>query len=132
LQDHSIILFDGVCNFCNYWVNFTIDRDEKNIYKFATLQSEQGQILLQQYNLNPTKIDSFILIRGENVFTKSTAALRISRTLSGPVKIIYPFIFLPKFLRDFIYGLIGKNRYKLFGKRDVCRVPSEKEKEKFL
>ncbi len=132
MQDHSIILFDGVCNFCNYWVNFTIDKDEKNIYKFAALQSEQGQILLQQYNLNPTKIDSFILIRGENVFTKSTAALMISRTLSGPVKIIYPFIFLPKFLRDFIYGLIGKNRYKLFGKRDVCRVPSEKEKEKFL
>lgn len=132
MQDHSIILFDGVCNFCNYWVNFTIDRDEKNIYKFAALQSEQGQILLQQYNLNPTNIDSFILIRGENVFTKSTAALMISRTLSGPVKIIYPFIFLPKFLRDFIYGLIGKNRYKLFGKRDVCRVPGEKEKEKFL
>ena len=132
MQDHSIILFDGVCNFCNYWVNFTIDRDEKNIYKFAALQSEQGQILLQQYNLNLTKIDSFILIRGENVFTKSTAALMISRTLSGPVKIIYPFIFLPKFLRDFIYGLIGKNRYKLFGKRDVCRVPGEKEKEKFL
>ena len=132
MQDHSIILFDGVCNFCNYWVNFTIDKDEKNIYKFAALQSEQGQILLQQYNLNLTKIDTFILIRGENVFTKSTAALMISRTLSGPVKIIYPFIFLPKFLRDFIYGLIGKNRYKLFGKRDVCRVPGEKEKEKFL
>jgi len=132
LQDHSIILFDGVCNFCNYWVNFTIERDEKSIFKFAPLQSEQGQILLQQYNLSPTNFDSFILIRGENVYVKSTAALMISKTLSGPAKMLYSFIFLPKFLRDFIYDLVAKNRYKLFGKRDVCRVPTEAEKTKFL
>jgi predicted DCC family thiol-disulfide oxidoreductase YuxK len=132
LQDHSIILFDGVCNFCNYWVNFTIDRDEKNLYKFAALQSEEGQIILQQYNINPNKFDSFVLIRGENVFAKSTAALTISKTLSGPIKILHPFIFLPKFFRDFIYDLVAKNRYKIFGKRNVCRAPTEAEKDKFL
>ena len=92
------------------------------------LQAGEGQILLQQYNVNTIEFDSFILIRGENVFTKSTAALMISKTLSGPIKILYPFIFLPKFFRDFIYDLVAKHRYKLFGKRGVCRVPTEKEK----
>ena len=132
MNNHSIILFDGVCNFCNYWVNFTIDRDEKDLYKFAALQSEEGQILLKQHNINPTEFDTFLLIRGENVFTKSTAALTISKTLSGPIKILYPSIFLPKFFRDFIYELVAKNRYKIFGKRDVCRIPTEAEKNKFL
>jgi predicted DCC family thiol-disulfide oxidoreductase YuxK len=132
LLEHSIILFDGVCNFCNYWISFTIDRDEKDLYRFAALQSEEGQMLLQQYNLGQTKLDTFLLIRGENVFTKSTAALMISKTLSGPVKIFYPFVFLPKLFRDFIYDLVAKNRYKIFGKREVCRVPTEEEKAKFL
>ncbi|UCH66907.1 MAG: DUF393 domain-containing protein [Ignavibacterium sp.] len=127
-----MILFDGVCNFCNYWVNFIIDRDEKDLYKFVALQSEEGQMLLQQYNLSQTKLDTFLLIRGENVFTKSTAALTILKTISGPIKILYPLIFLPKYLRDFIYNLIAKSRYKIFGKRVICRVPTQAEKEKFL
>ena len=125
-------MFDGVCNFCNYWVNFTVDRDVKNLYKFAALQSNKGQLLLQQYNVKQNKLESFILIRGENVFTKSTAALEISKNLSGPVKLLYPFIFLPKFIRDFIYDLIAKNRYKIFGKSEVCRIPTEREKAKFI
>ena len=125
-------MFDGVCNFCNYWVNFTIDRDVKNLYKFAALQSNKGQLLLQQYYLKQNKLESFVLIRGENVFTKSTAALEISKNLSGPVKLLYSFIFLPKFIRDFIYDLIAKNRYKIFGKSEVCRIPAEEEKAKFL
>ena len=132
MQEHLIILFDGVCNFCNYWVDFTIDRDKNDIYRFAALQSEEGQLLLQQYNIKSTDFESFVLIRGENVFTKSTAVLLISKTLSGPTKIMYPFIFLPKFIRDFIYDLIAKNRYKIFGKRNVCRVPTAAEKDKFL
>ena len=132
MQNHSIILFDGVCNFCNYWVNFTIDRDEKDLYKFAALQSEEGQILLKQHSINPTDFETFVLIRGEYVFTKSRAALTISKTLSGPIKMLYPSILLPKFFRDFIYDLVSKNRYKLFGKRDVCRIPTEAEKTKFL
>lgn len=125
-------MFDGVCNFCNYWVNFTIERDVKNLYKFAALQSDEGQLLLQQYNVDQINSESFILIRGENVYTKSTAALEISKNLSGPVKLLYPFIFLPKFIRDFIYDLVAKNRYKIFGKSEVCRIPTEREKAKFI
>ena len=132
MQNHHIILFDGVCNFCNFWVNFIIDRDKDDIFKFAVLQSEVGQKLLNIFNLKTEDFDTFVLIDGEIYFTKSTAALKIARKLNYPVKVLYYFIFIPKFLRDLIYSLIAMNRYKIFGKRDICRLPSENEKEKFL
>lgn len=132
MQNHHIILFDGVCNFCNYWVNFIIDRDKDDIFKFAALQSEAGQKLLNEFNLKTEDFDTFILIDGEIYFTKSTAALNIARKLNYPVKVLYYFIFIPKFLRDLVYSLIAKNRYKFFGRRDVCRIPTDEEKEKFL
>jgi predicted DCC family thiol-disulfide oxidoreductase YuxK len=132
MQNHHIILFDGVCNFCNFWVNFIIDRDKNDIFKFAALQSEAGQKLLNIFNLKTEDFDTFVLIDGEIYFTKSTAALKIARKLNYPVKVLYYFIFIPKFLRDLIYSLIAMNRYKIFGKRDICRLPSENEKEKFL
>ncbi len=132
MQNHHIILFDGVCNFCNFWVNFIIDRDKDDIFKFAALQSEAGQKLLNKFNLKTEDFDTFILIDGEIYFTKSTAALKIARKLNYPVKVLYYFIFIPKFLRDLIYSLIAINRYKFFGKRDVCRVPTENEKKNFL
>jgi len=132
MQNHHIILFDGVCNFCNYWVNFIIDRDKDDIFRFAALQSEAGQKLLNKFNLKAEDFNTFILIEGEIYFTKSTAALMIARKLNFPFKVLYYFIFTPKFLRDLIYSLIATNRYKFFGKRDICRIPSENEKEKFL
>jgi len=132
MQHHNIILFDGVCNFCNFWVNFTINRDKDDIFRFAALQSEAGQKLLQEYKLNVSDFDTFVLIVNDKHFTKSTAALKIARKLNYPVKVLYYFIFIPKFLRDLIYSLIAINRYKIFGKRDICRIPTEDEKEKFL
>ena len=132
MQNHLIILFDGVCNFCNFWVNFIIDRDKDDIFRFAALQSEAGQKLLNKFNLKTDDFDTFILIKGETYFTKSTAALKIAWRLNYPLKVLYYFIFIPKFLRDFIYSLIAINRYKFFGKRDMCRIPSEEERNKFL
>ena len=132
MQNHHIILFDGVCNFCNYWVNFIIDRDKDDIFKFAALQSEAGQKLLNKFNLKTEDFDTFILIEAEIYFTKSTAALKIARNLNYPVKVLYYFIFTPKFLRDLIYSLIAKNRYIFFGKRDVCRIPTDEERNKFV
>lgn len=132
MQNHHIILFDGVCNFCNFWVNFIIDRDKDDIFKFAAMQSKAGQKLLNKLYLKTEDFDTFILIDGEIYFTKSTAALKIARKLNYPVKVLYYFIFIPKFLRDLIYSLIAINRYKFFGKRDVCRVPNKNEKKKFL
>jgi len=113
-------------------VNFIIDRDKDDIFKFAALQSEAGQKLLQEFKLNVSDFDTFVLIVNDKHFTKSTAALKISKNLRSVVKLLYPLIILPGPIRDFLYDLIAKNRYKFFGKRDICRIPSENEKKKFL
>ena len=132
MQNHHIILFDGVCNFCNFWVNFIINRDKNDTYHFAAMQSDSGQRLLQKFRLNSNDFDSFVFIVNDKHFTKSTAALMIINNLKSIVKLLYPLIILPAPIRDFIYELIAKNRYKFFGKRDVCRIPTETEKRKFL
>ena len=132
INQKQIILFDGVCNFCNFWVNFVIKRDKKDLFRFAALQSEKSKQLTNRFNFDTSNLDTFVLIAGDKFFTKSTAALMICKELNGLVKITYPLIFLPKFFRDFIYDMIAKNRYKLFGRRDTCRVPTEAEKKKFL
>lgn len=132
IDKQKIILFDGVCNFCNFWVNFILDRDKKDLFKFAALQSKLGNEILKKFNMDNSSLESVILLDGESVYSKSTAALKIAKELSGPVKILYPLLILPKFLRDFFYDLIAKNRYKIFGKKEVCRIPTEEEKVKFL
>jgi len=132
LKDHQIILFDGVCNFCNYWVNFILERDKNDFFRFATLQSDAGQKLLKKFNLSRINFDTLILIDDENYYIKSTAALVIAGKLRSVVKLLYPFIFLPKFIRDIFYDLIAKNRYKFFGRREVCRIPNERERGQFL
>ncbi len=129
---NNIILFDGVCNFCDSSVNFIIDHDKKNMFKFAALQSEKGQEILGKFKLSKTDFDSFIFIENDNVYKKSTAVLKIAKGLGGIYSITYPFIIIPKFIRDFFYNLIAKNRYKLFGKKDACRIPTPEFKSKFL
>ena len=130
--DSKIILFDGVCNFCNYWVNFIIDHDKQNIFKFAALQSEKGRELLDKFELPKDDFDSFILISQNKVYKKSSAAFEIAKQLNGWPKIIIPFGILPHSLTDLIYDLVAKNRYKFFGKKDSCRIPTKEEKSKFL
>jgi predicted DCC family thiol-disulfide oxidoreductase YuxK len=131
-NEKQIILFDGVCNFCNFWVNFVLERDKKDLFRFSALQSDKAKALTERFNIDISNPDTFILIKGDNFFTKSTAALLICKELNSPVRIIYLFIILPKFFRDFIYDRIAKNRYKLFGKRESCRIPTENDKLKFL
>ena len=128
----KIILFDGVCNFCNFWVDFVIKRDKEDVFKFAALQSASGKALLEKYNFSSSRMDTLVLILNDQVYTRSTAALIICRNLSGPMKLSYPLIFVPSFIRDFIYNLIAKNRYKFFGKKESCRVPTEEERNKFV
>lgn len=129
---HSIILFDGVCNFCNYWVNFIIDRDVENIFKFAALQSEKGHEILEKFNLSKDDFDSFILISNDKVYNKSVAALKIAGKLRGWPKLLVPFQILPPPVTDLLYGIIAKNRYKIFGKREACRIPTPEERARFL
>ncbi len=101
------------------------------MFRFAALQSEKAKELSSKFNFDSSAMDTFILIDGDDIYTKSTAALKICRQLKGPIKILYPFIILPKFLRDFVYDLIAKYRYNLFGKRDVCYI-SPNHIKKFL
>ena len=128
----AIILFDGVCNFCNGSVNFVIAHDAKNYFKFAPLQSDVAQSLLEKHNIDKAETDSVILIEDETAFTHSTAALRIARKLDGAWSWFYVFVIIPKFVRDFCYKLFAKYRYKLFGKKDVCMMPTAEIKEKFI
>ena len=131
-QNKKIILFDGVCNFCNFWVNFIIDRDKKDVFRFAPLQSDFAKEKLEKFKIDNLKLESVILIEDEKMYSKSTAALMIAKELSGSVKILFPLIVFPKFLRDFIYDLVATYRYNFFGKREICRIPTEEEKSKFL
>lgn len=128
----AIVLFDGVCNFCDGAVNFIIERDAKNYFKFAPLQSENGQKLAAEHGIDLQKIDSIILIEGGEAYTESTAALKIARNLGGFWSWAYALIIVPKFIRDYFYRLFAKNRYRLFGKKDACTLPSPEVRAKFL
>ena len=136
-----IILFDGVCNFCNGLVNFIIRQDKKNIFLFAPLQSERGKKLLDQYGIDWKNNDSFVLIentgpndsvRQDKAYEKSNAALRIAAKLPWYWKWSQIFWILPKPIRDGIYNIIAKNRYKWFGKKEKCMIPTEQVRGKFL
>ncbi len=131
-QQNAIILFDGVCNFCNDSVNFMIERDSKNYFRFATLQSDIAEKLANEYDFDPKNTDSIILIEDAKVYVHSTAALKIARNLDGIWSTFYVIIIVPKFIRDFFYKLFAKNRYKFFGKKDACMIPTAEVREKFL
>jgi predicted DCC family thiol-disulfide oxidoreductase YuxK len=128
----AILLFDGVCNFCNGSVNFIIDRDQAAYFKFAPLQSEIGQKLLDEYKIDKINTDSVILIEDEKSYTHSTAALRVARKLDGFWKYFYVFIIVPRFIRDFFYKLFAKYRYSLFGKQEACMLPTAEIRARFL
>ena len=131
-MDHAIVLFDGDCNFCNSSVNFIIDHDLDSYFKFAALQSETGQRLLSENGVLYKDLDSIILVEFEKLYSKSTAALRIARRLSGWPSILYDFIIIPIGIRDLLYDLFARNRYRLFGRKEVCRIPSPEERSRFI
>ena len=126
------VLFDGVCNFCNASINFVIDRDKKGVFKFAALQSDIGQEILKKYGLKQTNFDSIILEKEGKIYQKSDAALEIVRNMDGLWKVFYIFKIIPSFLRNPVYNLIAKNRYRIFGRTDACRIPTPKLKARFL
>ncbi len=132
MQNSPVILFDGVCNLCNRSVQFVIRHDKEGYYKFASLQSEAGQRLLEQYQLATNTFNSFVLIKNGKAYTKSTAALIVAKKLSGAVKLLSGFIIVPSFIRDAVYNTIAKNRYKWFGKKDSCMIPTPALQSRFL
>jgi predicted DCC family thiol-disulfide oxidoreductase YuxK len=127
----QIILFDGVCNFCNGSVNFLIKRDPNGIFKFAPLQSEIGQQLITKNNITG-EIDSIILVKENIVYIKSDALIEIIKELKWYWKMLIIVKIIPKKFRDLLYDLIANNRYKWFGKRDSCMIPDENVKSRFI
>jgi len=132
VQEHPIILFDGVCNFCNGAINFIIKRDKKRVFRFAPLQSEIGLQLLQQYQLSTSDMDSFVLIYQGKAYKKTSAALRIASILGGVWKLSGIFWLLPSFARDWVYNIIADNRYRWFGKKEACMIPTPEIRTLFL
>ena len=128
----AIILFDGVCNFCNNSVNFIIERDKEAYFKFAPLQSEIGEKLLEKHGIDKTVTDSVVLIEDGEAYTRTTAALRIARKLSGYWSWLYGFIVVPSVFRDVFYKLFAKYRYKMFGRQEACMMPTPEIRERFL
>lgn len=130
-SDKGIILFDGVCNYCNTMVNFALKRDKKDFLLFAPLQSDAGSALREKYGVAPS-VDSFIYIEKEKAYLYSTAALKVSKHLSGGWPLMAAFFIVPAFIRDGVYKWIARNRYKWFGKKDTCMIPTPAVRAKFL
>jgi predicted DCC family thiol-disulfide oxidoreductase YuxK len=128
---NNIILFDGECNFCNSSVQFIIKRDKKAIFRFASIQSDVGKEIVRKHNAS-LDVDSLILVEHNKCYYKSSAVFRICKRLKGAWKLFYFLIVLPNPLRDYFYDLVAKNRYKWFGKKTDCMMPSPDIRNRFL
>ncbi len=131
MENHPVILFDGVCNLCNNAVRFVIKRDPKSIFKFASLQSDFGKKIIAKYHLSEKPVSSFILVENDKLYFKSTAALKVIKKLNGVVRLLYVFIILPAVIRNVVYDFIAANRYKWFGKLNDCMVPEKEIMNRF-
>ncbi|MBT8394827.1 MAG: DUF393 domain-containing protein [Bacteroidia bacterium] len=132
-ENKELVLFDGVCNLCNSSVQFIIRNDKKKIFLFAPLQGKTGKEIISKFKIDTEKTDSILLYsqkKGLNI--KSTAALNIARKLRLPISLLIIFIIVPNFIRNWIYDLIARKRYKWFGKQEACMIPSAELKSRFL
>jgi predicted DCC family thiol-disulfide oxidoreductase YuxK len=127
-----VILFDGVCNLCNGFVQFVIARDPQARFRFASLQSIAAAALLNGRMRQGALPDSVLLVEDGRIYTQSTAALRVARGLGFPWNLSYGLVIVPKPIRDGVYAWVARNRYAWFGKRDVCMVPTPDLQARFL
>jgi predicted DCC family thiol-disulfide oxidoreductase YuxK len=131
-DDEAVILFDGVCNLCSGFVQFVLPRDDAGKYLFASLQSDVGQALLAEHDLPTDELESVVLIEGEESYVKSAAVIRIAADLGGVYRLLSPFRFLPRAIRDGAYDFVADHRYQWFGKKDQCMLPSGDVQSRFL
>ena len=132
MNEQTVILFDGICNFCNRSVNFIIRRNTHKDIKFAPLQSKAGVALLEHYGLPKSGLRSFVFIEEGKVYERSGAALRVCRHLNAFWPLCYGFLIVPPFIRDAVYNWIARNRYRWFGIRTECMVPPPDTKTRFI
>ncbi len=128
----SVVLFDGDCGLCNGVVNFVLRHDERGRFRFAPLQSPAGQSFLRRYGLPPEGVNSMVLLENGRFFTRSTAALRLARRLGGVWSLLYCLIIVPLPVRDFVYGLVAKYRYRVFGRSASCTMPTPEHRKRFI
>ncbi|WP_440766165.1 thiol-disulfide oxidoreductase DCC family protein [Natronorubrum sp. DTA7] len=131
-EDDPIILFDGVCNLCHGFVQFLVPRDTEGQFHFASLQSDVGQQLLADHGLEGHDLDSVVLIEGDDAYVKSGAVIRIARRLGGIYRLLGPTRYLPRRLRDWAYDLVAEHRYRIFGQKEQCMMPTGNVQERFL
>ena len=131
-NNNPILLFDGVCNLCNGAVQFVIKNDKNKRFRFAALQSEAGIKLSKKYGLPIDKMDTFVVIKNNESYTRSTAALEVANILGGFWSLAYVFIIIPPFIRDTVYNWVAENRYRWFGKKESCMIPTLELRERFL
>ena len=133
LERQPIVLFDGICNLCNGSVIFILQYEKRPTFHFASIQSETGIMLLEWCGWPSNFSQEVVLIDRRKVYVGSTAALKIGQQLNFPWSLLsYLGLLVPSFIRDWFYNQIARHRYQWFGKRDVCMVPTEKLKERFL
>jgi predicted DCC family thiol-disulfide oxidoreductase YuxK len=127
-----IVLYDGVCGFCDRSVQFIISHDRRARFRFAALQSDAGRALLRKYGLPTEELDSVVLVEGGRAYRKSKAGLRIARRLDAPWPVFWPLSIIPGAVSNVFYDLVARNRYRLFGKLDACPIPSPEVRARFL
>lgn len=132
MEDKPILLFDGVCNLCNGFVQFILLRDPQGLFQFASLQSDVGQLLLDKYGLDSTGLDTVILLKGGRAYTHSDVALEVAPALQGFWQWVAVFRLVPRPVRDAIYNWVARNRYRWFGKQAVCMLPKAEWEGRFL
>ena len=131
-KEHPILLFDGVCNLCNGFVQYAIERDPKGLFRFAALQSNEGKMVLEHIHLSPEDLSTAILIEEEKIYTQSDVGLRMIKKMNVWYRFLYFLIILPKPFRDFFYRIIANNRYKWFGEKESCMIPTPELQSRFL
>ncbi len=132
LKHKTILLFDGYCNLCNSSVQFVLKHEKKEELYFTSLQSEAGIEILKHYSIDVNKVDSLVLIEYNKAYIKSSAALRATKYLKGLYPLLFSFIIVPAFIRNFVYDFIARNRYKWYGKSDTCMIPDKQVSHRFL
>lgn len=131
-QSHPVVVFDGVCNLCNGAIDFIVRHDREAVFRVTANQHGAGRQLLADHGMSPDEVDTIYLFEEGRMYQRSTAALRIARRLPFPWRLLYGFIIVPAPIRDAVYRVIARNRYRWFGKKETCRLPTPSETSRFL
>ncbi len=132
VQPSPVLLFDGVCNLCTGLVQWVIEHDPDGVIRFASLQSDAGQHLLDEHDLPSSAFETMVLVENDEVYTKSSAALRLAKHLGLPYALLYPAVIIPRGVRDRVYDVVANNRYEWFGQRDTCMRPTPDLQDRFI